>query len=105
MLYEVITKTQRYGTCNTMETLLVAEARAAQLLPRLGAAFEEAGVELRGCERTRDILPRALAATEQDWREEYLAPILAIRVVAGLDQAIVITSYSIHYTKLYDVRP
>jgi len=92
-------KTQRYGTCNTMETLLVAEARAAQLLPRLGAAFEEAGVELRGCERTRDILPRALAATEQDWREEYLAPILAIRVVTGLDQAIEhINTYSSLHT-------
>ncbi len=92
-------KTQRYGTCNTMETLLVAEARAAELLPRLGAAFEEAGVELRGCERTRDILPRALAATEQDWREEYLAPILAVRVVAGLEQAIEhINTYSSLHT-------
>jgi glutamate-5-semialdehyde dehydrogenase len=80
-------KTQRYGTCNTMETLLVAESMAAQVLPRLGEAYAAAGVELRGCERTRAILPRANAATEQDWREEYLAPILAVRVVSGLEAA------------------
>jgi glutamate-5-semialdehyde dehydrogenase len=81
-------KTQRYGTCNTMETLLVAESKAADILPRLAAAYAEAGVELRGCQRTLQILPQANAATEQDWHEEYLAPILAVRVVAGLDEAI-----------------
>jgi glutamate-5-semialdehyde dehydrogenase len=81
-------KTQRYGTCNTMETLLVAESKAADILPRLAAAYAEAGVELRGCQRTLAILPQANAATEQDWHEEYLAPILAVRVVAGLDEAI-----------------
>ena len=81
-------KTQRYGTCNTMETLLVAESKAADILPRLAAAYAEAGVELRGCRRTLQILPQANAATEQDWHEEYLAPILAVRVVAGLDEAI-----------------
>jgi len=81
-------KTQRYGTCNTMETLLVAESTAAEMLPRLAAAYAEKGVELRGCERTRAIIPQAGVATEQDWREEYLAPILAVRVVAGLDEAI-----------------
>jgi glutamate-5-semialdehyde dehydrogenase len=81
-------KTQRYGTCNTMETLLVAESEAAVILPRLAAAYASAGVELRGCERTREILPAALPATEQDWHEEYLAPILAIRVVRGVTEAI-----------------
>ena len=81
-------KTQRYGTCNTMETLLVAESVAAALLPRLAQAYAAAGVELRGCERTRAVLPQVATATEQDWREEYLAPILAVRVVDGLDTAI-----------------
>ena len=81
-------KTHRYGTCNTMETLLVAESSAAQLLPRLAQAYAAAGVELRGCDRTRAILPEAKVATEADWREEYLAPILAIRVVSGIDAAI-----------------
>jgi len=81
-------KTQRYGTCNTMETLLVAQSMAPALLPRLAAAYAEAGVELRGCARTRELLPTALEATEQDWHAEYLAPILALRVVDGLDQAI-----------------
>jgi glutamate-5-semialdehyde dehydrogenase len=81
-------KTHRYGTCNTMETLLVAESVAAELLPRLAQAYAAAGVELRGCDRTRAVLPGAKVATEQDWREEYLAPILAVRVVSGIDQAI-----------------
>ncbi len=81
-------KTQRYGTCNTMETLLVAESRAADMLPRLARAYEAAGVELRGCEKTRAILPGAVPATEEDWHEEYLGPILAVRVVSGLDEAI-----------------
>ncbi len=81
-------KTQRYGTCNTMETLLVADSEAASILPRLALAYGDAGVELRGCERTRAILPDALPATEEDWLEEYLAPILAIRVVDGLSEAI-----------------
>jgi glutamate-5-semialdehyde dehydrogenase len=81
-------KTQRYGTCNTMETLLVAESEAAAILPRLASAYSQAGVELRGCDRTRAILPEALPASEQDWHEEYLAPILAVRVVEGLSQAI-----------------
>ncbi len=81
-------KTQRYGTCNTMETLLVAEDIAETILPRLGAAFRERGVELRGCPRTREILPDALAATEADWDTEYLAPILSVRLVADPDAAI-----------------
>ena len=81
-------KTQRYGTCNTMETLLVADSMAARVLPLLERAYTAAGVELRGCDQARAILPGASAATEQDWREEYLAPILAVRVVSGLDAAI-----------------
>jgi len=80
-------KTQRYGTCNTMETLLVAEGIAERLLPELGRAYGEAGVELRGCPRTQEILPAATSATDADWDAEYLAPILAIRVVDGLDSA------------------
>jgi glutamate-5-semialdehyde dehydrogenase len=81
-------KTQRYGTCNTMETLLVAEGIAEKILPPLAEKYAEAGVELRGCEKTCAILPAAKAATEADWDEEYLAPILSIRVVADLDAAI-----------------
>jgi glutamate-5-semialdehyde dehydrogenase len=81
-------KTQRYGTCNTMETLLVDETVADMILPRLAAAYREKGVELRGCARTLDILPDANAATAADWDTEYLAPILAIRIVSGLDEAI-----------------
>ncbi|MCB1704506.1 MAG: glutamate-5-semialdehyde dehydrogenase [Halioglobus sp.] len=92
-------KTQRYGTCNTMETLLVAASRAQAVLPRLAQAYAEAGVELRACERALALLPAATAATEQDWREEYLAPVLAVRVVDGLEQAIEhINTYSSQHT-------
>ncbi|MEZ5573405.1 MAG: glutamate-5-semialdehyde dehydrogenase [Halioglobus sp.] len=92
-------KTQRYGTCNTMETLLVAESKAAELLPRLAHAYAAAGVQLRGCARTLSILPGTQAATEEDWGAEYLAPILAVRVVDGLDQAIDhINMYSSQHT-------
>lgn len=80
-------KTQRYGTCNTLETLLVAEGIADRVLPPLGRMYQEKGVELRGCARTRDLLPGIAAATEDDWYEEYLAPILAIRVVSDMDEA------------------
>ena len=81
-------KTQRYGTCNTMETLLVAQDIAPRVLPPLAEQYMQAGVELRGCERTRAVLPDIVAATEADWDEEYLAPILAIRVVDDIDAAI-----------------
>ena len=81
-------KCQRYGTCNTMETLLIDAPIAPRALPLLLARYREAGVELRGCESTRAIDPNVLPATEQDWYEEYLAPVLAIRVVKGLDEAI-----------------
>ncbi len=95
----VNSKTQRYGTCNTMETLLVAESEAQALLPLLAREYAAAGVELRGCERALAILPEAAAATEQDWREEYLAPILAVRVVDGLEAAIEhINTYSSLHT-------
>ncbi len=80
-------KTQRYGTCNTMETLLVAEGIAPRVLPRLGAMYQDAGVELRGCPRTRELVAGVREATEEDWETEYLAPILAVRVVAGLEEA------------------
>lgn len=80
-------KTHRYGTCNTMETLLVAEGIAERVLPQLAQALQDAGVELRGCERTRAMLQGVVAATETDWETEYLAPILAIRIVADIDEA------------------
>jgi glutamate-5-semialdehyde dehydrogenase len=92
-------KCQRYGTCNTMETLLVARGVAAQVLPPLGTLYRQEGVELRGCEATRKILPGIKAATEDDWYAEYLAPILAIRVVENLDAAIDhIAKYSSQHT-------
>jgi glutamate-5-semialdehyde dehydrogenase len=81
-------KTQRFGTCNTLETLLVAAPVAEDFLPRVGAELAAAGVELRGCERTRAVLGGAVPATAEDWDTEYLGPILAIRVVDGLDAAI-----------------
>ena len=91
-------KTQRYGTCNTMETLLVNERVASNILPRLAVAYEEAGVELRGCEKTQKII-EAIAATEDDWYEEYLAPVLAIKIVMDVDAAIAhITKYSSQHT-------
>ena len=81
-------KTHRYGVCNAMETLLVAEAVAAQVLPPLAAAYAEKGVELRGCSATQALLPGINAATESDWDTEYLAPVLSIKIVAGMDEAI-----------------
>ncbi len=80
-------KTQRYAVCNAMECLLVAEGIAAPFLARLGPLFREAGVELRGCPATCALLPDAVPATDQDWGMEYLAPILAARIVTGLDEA------------------
>jgi glutamate-5-semialdehyde dehydrogenase len=84
-------KTQRYSPCNTMETLLVARGIAAQILPQLGRIYGAKSVELRGDDECRKILAAAGIAcgqaTEDDWYTEYLAPILAIRVVADLDQA------------------
>lgn len=91
-------KTHRYGVCNAMETLLVDDSVAAMILPRLAKAFEEKGVELRGCEKTCALI-KAVPATEEDWATEYLAPILSIKVVTGLDEAIDhITQYSSQHT-------
>lgn len=91
-------KTHRYGVCNAMETLLVAESRAAEMLPELARAYADKGVELRGCERTAKLID-CVPATEADWTTEYLAPVLAIRVVAGLDEAIDhINTYSSQHT-------
>jgi glutamate-5-semialdehyde dehydrogenase len=81
-------KVQRPGTCNAMETLLVHEAVAEKFLPSMYRKFAEAGVELRGCEKTRKICPDVKPATEEDWRTEYLDLILSIRVVGSLDEAI-----------------
>ncbi|OGA35224.1 MAG: glutamate-5-semialdehyde dehydrogenase [Betaproteobacteria bacterium RIFCSPLOWO2_12_61_14] len=81
-------KTHRYGVCNAMETLLVNANIAAKVLPPLCKIYLEKNVELRGDEAARAIIAQMKAATEEDWRSEYLAPILAVRVVAGLDEAI-----------------
>jgi glutamate-5-semialdehyde dehydrogenase len=93
-------KTHRYGTCNTMETLLVAKPVAAEILPTLAALYGEKGVELRGCEQTCAILTQAIAATEEDWHTEYLAPVLSIKVVDDMDAAIAhINHYSSQHTE------
>ena len=92
-------KTHRYGTCNTMETLLVHKDSAEAVLPNLERTFKEKEVELRGCEKTCTLLPSVTPATEEDWHTEYLAPILAIRVVNDLDEAIAhINHYGSHHT-------
>jgi glutamate-5-semialdehyde dehydrogenase len=81
-------KTQRLGTCNTMETLLVARGIADRVLPRLAKIYQDKGIELRGDDATRKLVPGIKSATEEDWYTEYLAAILAVRVVDDLDQAI-----------------
>lgn len=81
-------KTQRYGTCCTMESLLIARAVAEQAIPRIAAEFARHQVEMRGCEAVREIIPEASAACDEDWKEEYLAPIVSIKVVEGLGEAI-----------------
>ena len=81
-------KTYRCGICGSMETLLVAAGEADALLPILGRRFAEAGVELRGCERARAVLADMNAATDEDWATEYLGPVLSVKVVDGLDEAI-----------------
>ncbi|MDX5298464.1 MAG: glutamate-5-semialdehyde dehydrogenase, partial [Gammaproteobacteria bacterium] len=92
-------KTHRYGTCNTLETLLVDRAIAEACLPQLASDLEAKGVELRGCTQTCELLSHCVAATEEDWFEEYLAPILAIRIVDDLDAAIAhINHYGSHHT-------
>ncbi len=81
-------KTSRYGTCNTTETLLVAASRADEMLPAIAAIYRNKQVEMRGCQATCQRIPDAIPATEQDWHTEYLAPIISIRIVNGLDEAI-----------------
>jgi len=92
-------KTQRLGTCNTMETLLIAEKIAAQVLPPLAKIYADKGIELRGCPQSRALISSMKVATEEDWRTEYLGPILAVRIVAGLDEAIAhINAYGSQHT-------
>ena len=92
-------KTQRYGTCNTMETLLVAQDIASSILPTLAEKYQQAGVELRGCAQTQAIVSGIKAAQASDWDEEYLAPVLAIRIVADMDEAMVhIEKYGSQHT-------
>lgn len=93
-------KTHRYGVCNAMESLLIAEPVAQKILPELAKIYTEKHVEMRGCEKSRNIIESIVEATEQDWSEEYLAPILSIKIVAGLDEAIAhITKYSSQHTE------
>ncbi len=80
-------KTQRYGTCNTMECLLVAESIAEPVLSELGPMYEKAGVEIRGCDKSLKILPNIMKATDEDYHTEYLAPIMSMRIVSGLEEA------------------
>ncbi len=92
-------KTQRYATCNTMETLLVHAGIAARVLPPLAAIYTTKGVELRGDEKARALVPAMKVATEDDWYAEYLAPILAVRIVDSLDEAIThIAKYGSQHT-------
>jgi glutamate-5-semialdehyde dehydrogenase len=92
-------KTHRYGVCNAMETLLVAQSVAEKVLLPLCKIYLDKAVELRGDETSRAIIPQIKAATEEDWRTEYLAAILSIRVVSGLDEAIAhINTYSSQHT-------
>ena len=81
-------KCRRYGVCGAMETLLLASSVAAAVLERLLPRYVEAGVELRGCARTQEMISGCVAATESDWETEYLAPVLAVRIVDSLDEAI-----------------
>lgn len=97
-------KTQRYGTCNTMETLLLAESVAADILPDLAKMYLEKGVEMRACEKTLSLLKEnnieALAAVDDDWATEYLAPVLSIKIVADMAAAIDhINQYSSQHTE------
>jgi glutamate-5-semialdehyde dehydrogenase len=93
-------KTQRYGTCNTAESLLVDRSVAAMLLPPIAAMLTSKGVEIRGCAETQAIVPNAVAATEEDYYTEYLAPIISVKVVADIAEAIAhINHYSSHHTE------
>ena len=97
-------KTQKYSPCNATESLLVARGVAKDFLPKIGAVYAAKGVEMRGCPEARAILSavpgaNVAAASEQDWSEEYLAPIVSVKVVDGVDEAIAhINRYSSHHT-------
>jgi glutamate-5-semialdehyde dehydrogenase len=92
-------KTQRYGTCNTMECLLVAESIAELVLKKLGPMYKEAGVEIRGDEKSLKILPDIKLAIDEDYHTEYLAPIMSLRIVSGLEEAMAhIHKYSSDHT-------
>ncbi len=93
-------KTQRYGTCNTAESLLVARSRASELLPAIAAMLTAKGVEIRGCAETQALVKDANAATEEDYAAEFLAPIISVKVVTGLDEAMEhINRYGSHHTE------
>jgi glutamate-5-semialdehyde dehydrogenase len=93
-------KTHRYGVCNAMESLLIAESVAAEVLPKLAEIYKAKDVELRGCNKSRAIVDSIIEASEQDWSEEYLAPVLSIKIVAGIDDAIDhINRYSSQHTE------
>jgi glutamate-5-semialdehyde dehydrogenase len=95
----VNSKTEKYAVCNALETLLVAESIAERVLPELAVRFDQAGVELRGCEKTRELLPPINAAEEEDWYAEYLSPILAVKIVDGVEHAIAhINTYGSQHT-------
>ncbi len=81
-------KTHRYGVCNAMETLLIAEGAAGDVLPLLAEKYQQEGVELRGCLKTCSLIPGCIRATDEDWDTEYLAPILSIKIVDDMDDAI-----------------
>lgn len=92
-------KVQRPGVCNAMETLLVHSKISRQFLPNMKSVYDKAGVKLRGCEKTREILPDIEIATEEDWRTEYLDLILSVKIVESLDEAIDhINRYSSHHS-------
>jgi glutamate-5-semialdehyde dehydrogenase len=93
-------KTQRYGTCCTLESLLVADAIAADVLPKLCAEYSSHKVEMRGCEKTTQLVDMVLPASEEDFETEYLAPIISIKIVAGVDEAIAhINKHSSQHTE------
>ncbi|MNS75044.1 Gamma-glutamyl phosphate reductase [compost metagenome] len=98
-------KTQKYSPCNATESLLVSRGVAASFLPRIGAVFAAKGVEMRCDAESLALLKtvqgaRTVQAQEQDWSEEYLAPIISIKIVAGVDEAIAhINQYSSHHTE------
>jgi glutamate-5-semialdehyde dehydrogenase len=92
-------KTQKYSPCNAAESLLVHARQAGAFLPRIGAVFAAKGVEVRGCGRTRALLPQAVPATDADWDTEYLAPVISVKVVDSLDEAIAhINQHGSHHT-------